>query len=152
MAGAALPGMACSTVLANLCPGQAVSARSPVGHHAAKEPKKAWRVRRLQQTPKSPLGGTNAIIAEVLKRGGRISRSDLIILVRQHGYDPRTVGVLHGRRLAHLRRDQRTQESILTARGEEVARQYLFAARLAQRASDVTSPDTSTTTTDSGHE
>jgi Fic family protein len=81
----------------------------------------------------SPLQGTNAIIAEILQRGGRISRNDLIALVQRHGYDPRTVGVLHGRRLAHLRRDPATRDSVLTARGEEVARQYLFAARLAQR-------------------
>lgn len=86
-----------------------------------------------EQRPSSPLAGTNVIIAEILRRGGRISRSDLITLVRQHGYDPRTVGVLHGRRLAHLRRDLASQESVLTARGEEVARQYLFAERLAQR-------------------
>lgn len=85
------------------------------------------------QVPKSPLSGTNAIIAEVFSRGGRISRSDLIVLVRQHGYDPRTVGILHGRRLAHVRRDPKTTESVLTERGEEVARQYLFAARLSQR-------------------
>jgi len=79
------------------------------------------------------LGGTNAIIADILKRGGRISRTDLVRLVRQHGYDPRTVGVLHGRRVAHLRRDQATGDSLLTSRGEEVARQYLFAERLAKR-------------------
>jgi DNA-binding transcriptional ArsR family regulator len=81
----------------------------------------------------SALGGTNPIIAEVLRRGGRISRADLVSLVRQHGYDARTVGALHGRRLAHLRRDHRTGESVLTSRGEEVARQYLFAERLAQQ-------------------
>jgi Fic family protein len=84
--------------------------------------------------PAAPLAGTNVIIAEVFRRGGRISRSDLIALVRQHGYDPRTVGILHARRLAHLRREHSTGVSVLTARGEEVARQYLFAARLAERA------------------
>jgi Fic family protein len=89
-----------------------------------------------EQSPSSPLSGTNAIIAEILQRGGRISRADLMALVRQHGYDPRTVGVLHARRLAHLRRDPVTQESVLTSRGEEVARQYLFAERLAQRNAD----------------
>ncbi|MBK6843998.1 MAG: Fic family protein [Gemmatimonadetes bacterium] len=86
--------------------------------------------------PSSPLIGTNAIIAEILRRGGHISRTDLISLVRQHGYDPRTVGVLHGRRLAHLRRDPQTKESILTSRGEEVARQFLFAERLSRRPTD----------------
>jgi Fic family protein len=85
----------------------------------------------------SPLQGTNAIVAEILQRGGRISRSDLIALVQRHGYDPRTVGILHGRRLAHLRRDPATRDSVLTARGEAMARQYLFAARLAQRAQHV---------------
>ncbi len=86
--------------------------------------------------PAAPLGGTNVIIAEVFRRGGRIPRSDLIELVRGHGYDPRTVGILHGRRLAHLRREKATGVSVLTARGEEVARQYLFAARLAERAKE----------------
>ncbi len=78
------------------------------------------------------LGGTNEIIAAVQERGGRISKRDLIALVKAHGYDPRTVGILHGRRLAHLRRDPKSGESVLTARGEEVARQYLFARRLSR--------------------
>lgn len=86
--------------------------------------------------PVAPLTGTNVIIAEIFQRGGRISRSDLIALVRQHGYDPRTIGILHGRRLAHLRREPATGVSVLTARGEEVARQYLFVARLAERATE----------------
>ena len=80
------------------------------------------------------LGGTNAIIADVHARGGRISRDDLIALVRSHGYDARVVGVLHGRRLAHLRRDRASGDSVLTSRGEEIARQHLFAQRLAGRA------------------
>ncbi|MEJ7809744.1 MAG: Fic family protein [Gemmatimonadaceae bacterium] len=83
--------------------------------------------------PQLPRSGTNPIIAEIYERGGRISRADLLALVRQHGYDPRTIGVLHARRLAHLRRDPETSESVLTSRGEEVARQHLFTARLAQR-------------------
>lgn len=81
----------------------------------------------------SILGGTNGIIAEIYERGGRIPRAELLALVHANGYDGRVVGVLHGRRLAHLRRDPATQESVLTARGEEVARQYLFAQRLARR-------------------
>lgn len=84
----------------------------------------------------SILGGTNGIIAEIYERGGRISRADLLALVHANGYDGRVAGVLHGRRLAHLRRDPATQESVLTARGEEIARQYLFAQRLARRASE----------------
>jgi Fic family protein len=79
------------------------------------------------------LGGTNSIIADVFERGGRISRDDLIALVKSHDYDARVVGVLHGRRLAHLRRDRTSGDSLLTARGEEIARQYLFARRLAGR-------------------
>ncbi|MBK8245825.1 MAG: Fic family protein [Gemmatimonadetes bacterium] len=80
--------------------------------------------------PAKPARGTNAILAEILRGGGRITRDDLISLVRQHEYDPRTVGILHGRRLAHLRRDASTGESVLTARGEELAQQYLLAERL----------------------
>jgi len=82
------------------------------------------------QTP--ALGGTNAVVAAILESGGRVSRGDLLGLVKSLGYDGRVVGVLHGRRVAHLRRDPKTGDSVLTARGEEVARQYLFARRLAQ--------------------
>jgi Fic family protein len=78
----------------------------------------------------SIVGGTNIIVAEIYERGGRISKSDLVELVRSHGYDSRVVGVLHGRRLAHLRRDAGSGESVLTSRGEEIARQVLFARRL----------------------
>lgn len=81
----------------------------------------------------SILGGTNVIIAEIYERGGRISKEDLLALVRSHGYDGRVVGILHGRRLAHLRRDAGSGESVLTSRGEEIARQYLFARRLSLR-------------------
>lgn len=77
--------------------------------------------------------GTNGIIAEIYKRGKRIRQSDLKTLVKQQGYDPRTIGVLHGRRIAHLRRDPKTGESVLTSRGEEVAREHLFSVRLADR-------------------
>jgi hypothetical protein len=85
-----------------------------------------------------PAGGTTAIIAEVRERGGRISRAALIALVREHNYDPRTVGTFHGRRLAWLRRDEATGESVLTARGEEMARQYVFAEQLAGGHTDPT--------------
>lgn len=87
-------------------------------------------------TPALSDGGTNVIIADVLRLGGRIKARELDALVKKHGYKPQTVGLLHGRRLAHLRRDARTRESILTARGEEVARQYLFAERLARGAKE----------------
>jgi len=86
----------------------------------------------------SVVGGTNTIIADIYERGGRISREDLVALVRSHGYDGRVVGILHGRRLAHLRRDPKTGESVLTSRGEEIARQVLFARRLSQRGTEPT--------------
>lgn len=75
--------------------------------------------------------GTNGIVAEIYQRGKRIRKTELIRLVKKHGYDPRVVGLLHGRRIAHLRRDSKTGESVLTSRGEEVAREHLFAMRLA---------------------
>jgi Fic family protein len=83
----------------------------------------------------SPLAdpGTNGIIAEIYERGKRISKSDLAALVKQHGYSPQVVGILHGRRVAHLRRDAKTGESVLTGRGEEVAREHLFSVRLANK-------------------
>jgi len=77
--------------------------------------------------------GTNGIIAEIYQRGKRIRKGELIKLVKKHGYDARVVGLLHGRRIAHLRRDSKTGESVLTSRGEEVAREHLFAMRLADR-------------------
>ena len=83
--------------------------------------------------PATPLlGGTNVIIAAIHEMGGVISRDELIALVQSHGYDARVVGVLHGRRLAHLRRDTINGESRLTSRGEEIARQFLFARRLSE--------------------
>jgi DNA-binding transcriptional ArsR family regulator len=73
---------------------------------------------------------TAAILAEVLESGGRMTKTALARLVKRHGYDARTVGTLHGRRLALLRRDARTGESVLTERGRELAEQHLFAKRL----------------------
>ncbi len=93
-------------------------------------------VAAADSAPPLPAPGTNVIIAEIYERGGRISRRELARLLKRHGYDTRTSGVLHGRRLAHLRRDQKTGESVLTSRGEEVARQHLFSARLAARAKE----------------
>jgi hypothetical protein len=81
-----------------------------------------------------PEAGTNAIIAEVYQRGGRIGRRDLRAPVKKPGYDGRAIGALHGRRLAHLRRDAKTGESVLTSHSTEVARQYIYASRLAERA------------------
>jgi Fic family protein len=79
-----------------------------------------------------PASPTAAILAEILERGGRIGRSDLIRLVRRFGYDPRTIGTMHGRRLAHLRRDAKTRESVLTSRGQEIAEQHIFTERLSR--------------------
>jgi len=83
----------------------------------------------------SPLAdpGTNGIIADIYERGKRISKAALTALVKQHGYSPQVVGILHGRRVAHLRRDSKTGESVLTTRGEEVAREHLFSVRLANK-------------------
>lgn len=76
------------------------------------------------------IASTHAILADILEAGGRIKRRELIALVKRRGYSSQTVGLLHGR-LAHLRRDAKTGESVLTARGEEVAKQHLFTKRLA---------------------
>jgi Fic family protein len=72
-----------------------------------------------------------SILGSILERGGRINSQDLKRLVEQMGSEPRLIGALHGRRLAHLRRDRRTNESLLTPRGREIAEQYLFSRRLA---------------------
>lgn len=81
--------------------------------------------------PASPMA---AILAEIMERGGRIGRSDLIRLVGRYGYAPRTIGTMHGRRLAHLRRDAKTGDSVLTNRGREIAEQHIFTTRLSRSA------------------
>lgn len=81
--------------------------------------------------PPMPAVGTNAIIADIYEAGGTINAENLRRLVKKHGYDARAVGILHGRRAPHLRRDARTGVSKLTSRGTEIARQYLFSKRLA---------------------
>jgi len=73
-----------------------------------------------------------AILTEVLERGGRIEATALRELVVRHGSDARMVGSMHGRRLAYLRRDRQSGESVLTARGREIAERHLFALRLAR--------------------
>ena len=82
----------------------------------------------------APGPGTNAIIAEVYQRGGRISRADLLEIVKKRGYDGRVVGLLHARRAPHLKRDPKSSVSVLTARGEEVAKEFIFSSRLAEGA------------------
>lgn len=84
----------------------------------------------------APDAGTIGIIAEVYSRGGRISRVDLLELVKRNGYDGRVVGLLHARRVAHLKRDAKSDESVLTPRGEDVAKEFIFSSRLAQSAKD----------------
>jgi len=88
-------------------------------------------------SPPAPERGTNALIAEIFEQGGRITQRALRALIKRHAYDPRTLGILHGRRQAHLRRDTKTGESVLTSRGEEVARQYLFTKRLTEGAGSI---------------
>lgn len=84
----------------------------------------------------TPDPGTIGLVAEVYRRGGRISRNELLSLVKDNGYDGRVVGLLHARRVAHLKRDPKTGESILTTRGEEVAKEFIFSSRLAEGARD----------------
>jgi Fic family protein len=85
-------------------------------------------------TPTTPAAGTNGILADIYRKGGTISADDLSALVEKHGYDGRVVGILHGRRLPHLRWDPKSGSSRLTARGMEIARQHIFAERLANGA------------------
>lgn len=100
--------------------------------------KRARRYQRVISTPMpvTPDSRTAEILAEILESGGRISAKDLHRLVKRHGYDPRVVGTLHGKRQAHLRRDRKTGESVLTPRGREIAEQHLFSRRLASRRFD----------------
>ncbi len=97
---------------------------------------RALRDRASVEQPDSRMG---AVLAEILEQGGRIGRSELIRLVNRHGYDPRMIGTMHGRRLAHLRRDAKTGDSILTGRGRELAEQHIFLSRLALSARSVRS-------------
>lgn len=94
----------------------------------------------------SPLAdpGTNGIIADIYEKGKRVSKKELAAIVKKHKYDPRVAGILHGRRVAHLRRDAKTGESVLTGRGEEIAREYLYARRIAGKGSDA-KPDSTKT-------
>lgn len=90
---------------------------------------------------RKPIAGpdwpTASILAAILEEGGRIRARALAKLVKKHGYDARVVGTLHGKRRAHLRRAPGTNESVLTARGREIAEQYIFARRLARVADNL---------------
>jgi Fic family protein len=71
-----------------------------------------------------------AILADILERGGKVGRQELQGLIATHEGNPRLAGSLHGRKLAHLRWEPNAKVSSLTARGREIAQQYLFARRL----------------------
>jgi Fic family protein len=90
------------------------------------------RSARSPASAERPLSPTAAILAEILEKGGRIGPNELVRLVKRYGYDPRVVGTMHGRRLAHLRRDRKTGDSVLTSRGQEIAEQHIFTERLAR--------------------
>jgi DNA-binding transcriptional ArsR family regulator len=106
--------------------------------HGLVEPRgeKRGRTYRRASGHAEPVAGpgspTAPILAAILEIGGRINADALKRLVKQHGYDARVVGTLHGRRHAHLRRKKGSNESVLTGRGREIAEQYLFARRLAR--------------------
>ena len=79
---------------------------------------------------RTPESRNAAILGAVLERGGIIDQQTLRTIIATQGGEPRLAGSLHGRSLAHLRRDRRTGNSILTARGREIAQQALFSKRL----------------------
>lgn len=93
----------------------------------------------------TPDPGTNGIIAQIYLHGKRISGVDLLALVKSKGYSGKVVGILHGRRTPHLRRDAKTGDSVLTPRGEEIARQFIFTERLASRSSTLPTSNQSQT-------
>jgi Fic family protein len=80
----------------------------------------------------APVSSNSAILAAILERGGSVTRQQLMELVEAHGGRRRIIGALHGRRLAHLRRDPDTGRSSLTTRGREIAEQHLFSRRLSR--------------------
>ncbi len=89
----------------------------------------------VEQHPEPPESKNASILAVVLQRGGSITRAELRQVVLDHGADLRIIGSLHGRRKAHLRKEGET--SVLTARGREVAEQYLFASRLSRSVDEI---------------
>jgi Fic family protein len=82
------------------------------------------------ETVSSEESVNDAVLADILELGGSVTAQELHNLVLGRGGDPRMIGSLHGRRLAHLTRNSETGRSTLTARGREIAEQYLFAKRL----------------------
>jgi Fic family protein len=109
-----------------------LSQRGIVEAHGEKRGRYYRRASGTTLIAPGPESRTAEVLAEILQNGGRIRTAELKRLVKRHGYDPRVVGTLHGRRLAHLRRDPRTGDSVLTSRGREIAQQHLFAIRLSR--------------------
>jgi Fic family protein len=101
--------------------------------HGAKRGRYYTRATGDTRQVTGPESRNAAVLVDILEQGGRIRAADLRRLVKHHGYDLRAIGTMHGRRLAHLRRDRLTGESILTGRGRELAEQHLFTARLARQ-------------------
>lgn len=101
---------------------------------------------RALEAPKETLsdpGSRNGrILAAIFERGGSVTRDELAALISEAGADSRLAGALHGRRLAHLRRESKTGRSVLTSRGKEIAEQHLFARRLS-RATDMSGKEDS---------
>lgn len=87
-----------------------------------------------------PSSINGAILAEILERGGSVTKGELIEIVDSRGADRRIIGSLHGRRRAHLARNNKTGRSTLTARGREIAEQFVFARRLSSGAAAAASP------------
>jgi len=86
------------------------------------------------EAPSDQQSRNAAVLAVILESGGSVTREELNQILDREGFDHRMAGALHGRRLAHLRRDPKTGKSVLTTRGSELAEQFLFARRLARGA------------------
>lgn len=56
-------------------------------------------------TVTEPQSRNSAILAAILEKGGSVSQAELLALVKEHSGGTRIVGALHGRRLAHLRKN-----------------------------------------------
>src|SRR5439155_17937804 len=86
------------------------------------------------ETPSDQHSRNAAVLATILEGGGSVTPQQLCQILDVEGSDRRMAGALHGRRLAHLRRDPKTGKSVPTTRGKEIAEQFLFARRLARGA------------------
>ena len=97
------------------------------------------------ETVSSKESVNDAVLADILELGGSVTAEELRNLVSKRGGDPKMIGSLHGRRLAHLTRNGETGRSALTARGREIGEQHLFAKRLSvdRHRNDPGAPDES---------